>query len=593
MADSDGTNPLGVVDFLVFSSFLAVAAGTGLYYGIAKGGQQTTNQYLLAERKMNFLPIAMTLLVSFLSPVTLLGLPAEVYKNGAYPLNFVFAKIPIFVTMAFIFIPVYYGLGITSVYEYLSRRFNFVLRIVGALIFMFQTLLYISIVTYAPALAIEAVNGFAMWKTILITGSVCTFYSALGGMKAVIWTDVFMFVVIEITIILILVMGSIESGGIANVLRINKDAGRLDIFSFPLDVTERITTPSGFFGPLFNTLAQWSVSQTGVQRFLAAKSQKQAQTSALINIPLTTVAGIVSVFEGLVMFAFYSGSLQTLSGNGTYIPDANSNHSIIYHAPPNVTSNDQILIYRVSQQFGHIPGYQGLFIACIFAGSLSTVSSGLNSLTAVTLVDIIKPWRHWRARRSYSPDTRQHEGRNDEEQDKRDTKLTKVLTVVYGIVCIGLAFLASKLGSLFSMTIAIFGALGGPLLGTFLLGMLYKRANSRGALAAAIAGASFRLWMVIGRFIHLNNLDEAFPLYRVSFLWYSTFTLLVTLSVGITASEIIRLLFPGERTKTVDDLLLVTFLRKGSPPNSNIISNDVEIELLPGPPGVINIKKAE
>ncbi|XP_072031595.1 sodium-dependent multivitamin transporter-like [Amphiura filiformis] len=555
MANANGTHPLGAADYAVFSVFLGVAAITGIYHGLAKGGQRTISRYLLADRGVFTLPVAMTLLVSFVSPVLLLGVPAEVYVHGGVIINSIFGNFILYPIMAFIFVPVYYDCKLTSAYEYLDRRYNFVLRIIGACIYIFQTCCYMAIVTYAPSLAIEAVTGFAFWKSILITGIVCIFYTAMGGLKAVIWTDVIMFFVMFGTTIMVLIMGSIRAGGFSYVWQFNKEHGRLNLGYCPIDVTERITLPNAIAQSAFVKMSLWAVSQTGVQRFLAAKSKKQAQISALLNLPFFGLIFLLACFEGLVLYAFYHGDISSIYSfpNSTDGPEFDSGSMLepLRRQPPNYTSPDQILIYFISQEFGNLPGYQGLFIACLFAGSLSTVSSGLNGLSAVTLVDIIRPFRKWR-----------HKDQADiKSQEEYDTRLSKILTFIYGVVGLGLAFLASKLGTLLKMAFSLFGALGGPLIGAFLLGMLWQRTNTRGILMGVIVGALLGLVMCVGNFNHQDNLEDSFGLFQVSFYWYGLFTLLVTTAIAVPASEIIRHFSPAERDKQVDPVLLLSYVR--------------------------------
>ncbi|KAJ8045722.1 Sodium-coupled monocarboxylate transporter 1 [Holothuria leucospilota] len=149
-------NPLGWLDYTLMSIMLLIAAGMGLYHGLAHGGQKTTKRFFLADRNVYGLAIAMTLLASFISPVTLLGTPAEIYTYGGQYFMFTLMQFLLFPSIAIIFVPVFHGLDITTAYEYLQLRYGLPLRIVGACIFILQTCFYMAIVTFTPALAIEA-----------------------------------------------------------------------------------------------------------------------------------------------------------------------------------------------------------------------------------------------------------------------------------------------------------------------------------------------------------------------------------------------------------------------------------------------------
>ncbi|XP_033123444.1 sodium-dependent multivitamin transporter-like [Anneissia japonica] len=538
---TSAANPLGVLDFVVISVMLVIAAATGIYHGFVRGGQQTTSQFLVADRSMFSLPIAMTLLASFISPVTLLGTPAEIYVNGGQYMMFVCCHLLLYPSIAFIFIPVFHGLSITSAYQYLYHRFGTPLEMLGAGIFMFQTSFYIAIVLFTPALAVEAVTNFAFWKTILIGGVVCTFYTSLGGMKAVIWTDVFMFIVIFATTMLVVTFGTIEAGGIDHIIESNLQADRLDMLQFPGDLTARMSFLSLTIGGWMNAMPLWAISQTAVQRFLTARTVKDAQVSVLLNIPMVTIIILFVGYQGLVLFTFYDDMAfeNTTDMINTTVSSMTGG--------PNITKSDQIMVYFISEQFGHIPGFQGLFIACLWAGTLSTVSSGLNAMIAVTLEDVIKP-----IRRNCLPHL--------EVSDATDTKISKILTILFGAMTIGLGFLATKMGSLVNMANSIFGAAGGPLLAAFTLGMFWKRANSRGTLIGVLI--SFFLGVTVSVGAAVTKTDPDAPsIFKLSFMWYATFTWLVAVFIAVPASELIRLLDPTEQTKVVDYSLLIPFLR--------------------------------
>ncbi|KAJ8031991.1 Sodium-coupled monocarboxylate transporter 1 [Holothuria leucospilota] len=208
---ANAANPMGVVDFIVFVAMLLITVCIGLYHGLYKGGQTTTSQFLLANRNVFSLPVALTILASFTSPVTLLGVPAEVYINGAEYMSVVLQD--------FIMLP-----------TYLQRRFGYPMRCFGSIMFICQNVLYTAIVTFTPALAIEAITGVNMEVLILITGIVCTFYTTIGGLSAVIWTDAFMAIIILGTIVIVIVTGISATGDLGYIWEVNKMANRTDLF---------------------------------------------------------------------------------------------------------------------------------------------------------------------------------------------------------------------------------------------------------------------------------------------------------------------------------------------------------------------------
>ncbi|XP_030855927.1 sodium-dependent multivitamin transporter-like [Strongylocentrotus purpuratus] len=529
------TQPFTAIDYVVFLGIMLASIITGLYHAFAGGGQKTTSSYLLADRSMNSLPIALSTVVSFLSAITLLGIPAEIYTHGVQYWWTSFSCLIMMSLTAIIFIPVYFGLGLTTAYEYLHLRFGMTVRIAGTILFILQTEVYMAIVIYAPSLAIQAVTDLPVYATILLSGAVCIIYTALGGIKGVIWADVLQFLVLFVSFVLVVVLGCIRAGGIDYVWEYNKQNDHLNFLWFSPDPTVRITFWGATIGAGFSGLAQYAVGQIAVQRFLTAKSVRLARRSLLYGIPCSWFMVTLVSLSGLVIYAYYNNDEN---GRGE----------------PNFPKSDQILIYFVSQEFGKIPGIQGLFIAALYAGTISTVTSGLNSLAAVTLVDIVKPWRRWRSRRRGEV----VEPEETVEQDHRDTWFSKIYTVVYGCITLGLAFVATKLGSLIQMSNSVLGPIGGPIVGVFSVGMLYKRANSGGAIAGLVVGSVFGIGMSVGSAV---NPDSDLWILKVSFMWYTMISCFTTIIVAVLVSEVVRLFSDKERSRQVDPLLLATFLR--------------------------------
>lgn len=269
----------GVVDYVVFSLMMLISTLIGIWYGCGPGGKQkTTAEYLLGDRKMSLLPVAISLLVTFLSAVSLIGIPSEIYTYGfQYCVAILVGPFVLLLPVSIIFVPMYRRLNITCANEYLERRFSVGVRMVGCALFMLQYTLYLSVAIFAPSLALEAVAGIPLPVSILTTGIVCTFYTSLGGIKAVVWTDVFQAVIMMGGLIAILVIGSVEVGGLDKVWQINKAYNRTTLFDFNPDPKVRNTFWTLTFAFALTIMPTWTVSQTSVQRFLAMKSLNDAK----------------------------------------------------------------------------------------------------------------------------------------------------------------------------------------------------------------------------------------------------------------------------------------------------------------------------
>ena len=314
------------------------------------------------------------------------------------------------------------------------------------------------IVVYAPALALSAVTGLSKEGAIFAVGLVCTFYSSLGGIKAVLVTDVFQSMLMFASIGSVIVGGCLHMDGLGDIFTLAED--RLNFFDFNPDPTVRHTFWTQMIGGTFIFLSIYAVNQAQVQRLLATRSLKQAQLSLWIQWPILTLLSLTTSFAGLVIFAYYKGC-DPLKLN-------------------RIGKGDQLLPLFVVDTMKDYPGLSGLFISGIFSGSLSTVSSAINSLAAVTMEDYVKPFLSV--------------------NENYETMFLKLLAMFYGLSCILLTYIVEYLGpGVLQASLTIFGVVGGPLLGLFSLGMMTLRANQKGALVGFLTSLAFLLWIGFGQ----------------------------------------------------------------------------------------------
>ncbi|XP_024073438.1 sodium-coupled monocarboxylate transporter 1 [Terrapene carolina triunguis] len=452
-----------VWDYVVFGAMLLVSAVIGVYYAFAGGGQQTSKDFLMGGRSMSALPVALSLTASFMSAVTVLGTPAEIYLYGAIFCIFAITYFLVVVISAEVFLPVFYRLGITSTYEYLELRFNKYLRLCGTILFIIQTILYTGIVIYAPALALNQVTGFDLWGAVIATGIVCTFYCTLGGLKAVVWTDVFQVGIMVAGFSSVIIRAVVVQEGIGRILNDSYHGGRLNFWDFNPNPLQRHTFWTIIIGGTFTWTGIYGVNQSQVQRYIACKTSFQAKLSLYINLLGLWAILVCAMFCGLAMYSIY--------------------HDCDPWTAKRVSAPDQLMPYLVLDILRDFPGVPGLFVASAYSGTLSTVSSSINALAAVTVEDLIKPYFS-----SLS--------------EKKLSWISKGMSLFYGGVCIAMAGVASLLGSLLQAALSIFGMVGGPLLGLFSLGILFSFANPIGAFVGLIGGFTVSLWVGIGAQIY-------------------------------------------------------------------------------------------
>ncbi|NWU39553.1 SC5A5 protein, partial [Hylia prasina] len=358
-------------DYGVFALMLLISTGIGLFHGLAKGGQKTSEDFFTGGRRMSALPVGLSLSASFMSAIQVLGVPAEAFRYGAKFLWMCLAQLINSALTAQLFLPVFYRLGLTSTYEYLERRFSRSVRLCGTLQYVVATMLYTGIVIYAPALILNQVTGLDIWASLLSTGVICTFYTTIGGMKAVIWTDVFQVFVMLSGFVAVAIRGMQLVGGPAEVLSIAANGSRLNFADFSLDPRSRYSAWTFVLGGTLLWLSMYGVNQAQVQRYVACRSEREAKMALLVNqAGLFCIVGS-AVACGLVMFALYRHCDPLLAGA--------------------IAAPDQYMPYLVLDIFEGSPGVPGLFLACAYSGTLSTASTSINAMAAVTVEDFVRP----------------------------------------------------------------------------------------------------------------------------------------------------------------------------------------------------------
>ncbi|XP_067438038.1 sodium-coupled monocarboxylate transporter 1 isoform X1 [Thunnus thynnus] len=481
-----------VADYVVFALMLVVSAGVGVYYAWSDRGQESSGDFLMGGRRLTALPVSLSLTASFMSAITVLSNPAEVYRYGAsigfYALSYVMTM----VVTSEVFLPVFYRLAITSTYEYLELRFNRAIRLLGTVLFIVQTILYTGIVIYAPALALNQVTGMDLWGAVISTGVVCTFYCTMGGLKAVVWTDVFQVGVMLAGFLSVIIRSVILQGGVYRIITDSQQGGRLNFWDFDTNPLRRHTFWTITIGGTFVWVSIYGINQAQVQRYISCKSITHARLSLYINLLGLCSILLSSVFAGMCLYSVYKNCDPWTAKR--------------------VSAPDQLMPYLVMDILGDYPGLPGLFVAAAYSGSLSTVSSSINALAAVTVEDLIKP---------YTQMSEKHlswisKGLSEWIVLMYSTCCMSAEQVVsflvsgtmlfagllYGVLCIGMAGLASLMGGILQAAISIFGITGGPLLGLFTLGIFCPFANCKGALSGLLSGLVVSLWVGIGAQIY-------------------------------------------------------------------------------------------
>ncbi|KAK2577149.1 hypothetical protein KPH14_003309 [Odynerus spinipes] len=523
----------GWIDYTLFGMILSVSVLIGIYFGFFSK-QDTTTEYFLGGKRMGFFPIAMSIIASHVSGITLLGVPSEVYQHGSQYSACVITSILSCSISAYIFLPVFYKLQLTSTFEYLEIRFNKSVRILCSILFVISLLMYIPIVVYVPALAFSQVTDFSLHTVTPILCTVCIIYTSIGGLKAVVWTDTIQFSVTIGGLFAVLFLGINSVGGVSEIWKRSEMGNRLIFFDMDASPFARNTFWGMSIGMTVTWLVHLGIHQGCVQRCLSIPKERDAKRALGVTAIGLIIVKLFCVFIGLTMFAKYYNCDPLLT-------------KIINRA-------DQTLPYYVMDVAENVPGLPGLFLAGLVSAALATMSASLNTISGTIYEDFISSW---------IPDGPRKEA--------RATTIMKIIVLVVGAVSVGLVFAVERLGTVFQMAISIRSVTDGPSLGLFTLGMLVPWSNARGALLGGgvsliamfiLAGGS-QWYIANGRIRNgllptsvegcpypLNETiittqspllavdEEPMSIFAISFMYFTMIGTLITIIVGIIGSYV-------------------------------------------------------
>lgn len=402
---------------------------------------------------------------------------------------------------------------------------------------------YMGIVLYGPSLALGSVTGLPVWLSILVNGTVCAFYTTIGGIKAVVWTDVVQMLLMLSGFMIVAIKGCMMAGGVGAVFATVDKQGLLEFFDVSFDLQKTFTFWSVTIGSTVIWTTGFCTNQTMIQRFCALGSIRKARTSLYINMVGVGATLSFAAFCGLVLFALY------------------------YQCDPVKASvikkYDELMPYFVMDALGHLPGMTGLFVTAVYSGSLSTMSSGYNALAAITWEDFLK------SRLNLSPG--------------RVMWATKGLAAGYGLLTIVIAYLAGSLPSILQAAFVMSGSFGGASGAVFFLGLLFPWCGSRTALLSMCTGLGLAFWVAVGGIVYPRlpvdartslemctfNYTTRVPtphtyysggimeLYHISYLWIPVISFFVTFLLAI----LITLLLGLRNADDVELSLIAPFLR--------------------------------
>ena len=442
----------GVVNYAVLGTYLLVLVGMGLYFARR---EKSTDDFFLAGRRIPWWAAGLSIYGTQLSAITFMAIPATIYATNWVPFLATVCIVAVAPVTVFLYLPFFRRLNVTTAYEYLEKRFNVAVRVFGSLSFILYQLGRMGIVLLLPAIALAAATGINIYLCIALMGVLCTVYTVLGGIEAVIWTDVLQVVVLLGGAILSLfIVVSQVNGGLAAILDVARTDSKLKLAIWSWDHTVMAVWVV-IIGNLFSNLVPYTTDQAVIQRYLTTKDEKAAARAIWTNAALVIPGSLVFYAVGTALYAFFKGHPSLLEPT---------------------LKTDAVFPLFIAQQ---LPvGVAGLVIAGVFAASMSSLDSSLNSVATAIVTDF---YRRFKA------------GVDDHDC----LRLARALTVVLGVVATGASLVMASMDvrSLWFLFTKILGLLGGGLAGVFALGVLTRRATGPGALVGAIAGSTLTVFV--------------------------------------------------------------------------------------------------
>lgn len=436
----------GAPDFIVLFAYLGLLVAMGVYLSRTN---LNTSEYFLAGRRIPFWAAALSLMATSVSSIGFIAIPGKTFATDwIYFLGIItwFIVVPI---VTIFYIPVLRRLNVTTAYEYLEHRFDLGVRMFGSLLFIFMQLGRLAVVVYLPALVLSSVIQVDIYICILLMGLISIVYTLLGGMAAVIWTDVIQSIVLFLGAILAIIVAVVGTeGGLMGLVEIVKSDEKMRLTEWRWDHTAAVVWVV-VVGNIFTRLSNLTSDQAIVQRYLTTKDTRQSIRALWGDVALSIPWAIVAFALGTALYGFYKSNPDLLvPGMGT----------------------DSVVPMFIAQQMP--VGLAGLIIAAIFAAAMSSLDSSIHSLSTVCIRDFYK--------RLFSSSN-----------EAREFHGARWMTLMFGVIGTGGAMLIASYDilSIWDLFMGFMGLFVGSLSGLFLLGLFVPLSHSRGALLGAVLSA--------------------------------------------------------------------------------------------------------
>ena len=487
------------LDWTICVGYLALVMGLGIYFS---NKQKNNDDFFFGGRNMHWIPVGLSLFATTFSSNSFVGLPAEgAYRNYHQLLAILFIPCVVVPVTCIWFIPFYKGLGFASLYEYLEHRFSRPVRLMASVIFMLYSAGWMGSMLLAVSRILNVVlDAESPSQTIIVitaVGVLATIYTAMGGVKAVIWTDTIQaFALFGGMLFLLWLLVANIDGGWTALFATGAAGGKFDMFRTDGGLAERNLFSAcayGFFVYMGGQLASYGA----FQRYVTVDSVNDARAALVIKGIFTTASCTLFFLVGTALFVFYQQF-----------------HMDVFLEFSEGKDKDKLLPHFVVYYAGGY-GMIGMILAGLFAAAMSSLDSGINSMTASLVTD----WFRGR---------------------EVGTMVNRRLTVALGIGVTGIACLLSLINlPVFDILLSIAGATLGLLLAVLMMGMLLPRVNTTGVLGGMAAGLLvFLLIRIVIPHLDAEVLVRLGPLagLKNNTWWDGMFTTIPAVVVGVLVS---------------------------------------------------------
>lgn len=532
---------MSIIDWLVLSGSLVLIVLCGVW---KTRDNKNLEGYLKNGNTENWLTIGLSVMATQASAITFLSTPGQGYESGMGFVQF-YLGLPLAMIFISVFmLPVFYKLKVYTAYQYLEERFDTKVRAFTSFLFLLSRGLSTGITIYAPAIILSAVLGWNLQITCVAVGILVIIYTVSGGSKAVSLTQKWQMAIIMtgmFTAFYYVLQSFPNSVGFFKGVDIAGKMGKMQIIDYSLDIQNRYTLLSAFTGGVFLFISYFGTDQSQVQRYLGGKSLTESRLglmfNGLVKIPmqffilLTGVMVFVAFQFNEAPIVFNSSSVKTTTLENPKLREIEQIYTAVFEQKKaallqwtesekanfstiNTLQNEQEALRKAYKQelqitdknyekqdsdyvfltfiLHYFPkGFIGLLLAVIFAAAMSSTAGGINALASTTTIDYYKKF--------FAKD----------DNEARDLKVSKWLTVAWGFIAIGFSLMAGLFENLIQLVNILGSLFYGTILGIFLVAFFCKNVKANAVLIAAIIGQIAVLllhWAAVSGFIALSYL---------------------------------------------------------------------------------------